>query len=108
MRRLLIALAVLALLAVAVFVAAALALDPASLREPLAALASERLERPVELGEMQLDLFPVPAVHVAEVRVGAERPTDPPLAEVAEILGHSTLEVTRRHTLTAPLKWPGH
>jgi hypothetical protein len=84
-RRLLVALAVLALLAVAVFVAAALALDPASLREPLAALASERLERPVELGEMQLDLFPVPAVHVAEVRVGAERPADPPLAEVAEI-----------------------
>jgi hypothetical protein len=84
-RRLLVALAILALLVVAVFVAAALALDPASLREPLAALASERLERPVELGEMQLDLFPVPTVQIAEVRVGAERPGAPPLAEVAEI-----------------------
>jgi hypothetical protein len=64
---------------------AALVLDPEDLRGPLATLASEQLERPVELGEMEVGLFPTPVVRVAGVRIGAERLDAPPLAEVAEI-----------------------
>jgi hypothetical protein len=84
-RRLLLAAAAVVLLTAAVFAAAAIFLDPDELRGPLAALASERLERPVELGAMQLDLLPIPAVRVVEVRVGGERSEDPPLAEISEI-----------------------
>jgi hypothetical protein len=85
MRRLLLIAVVVILVVAALFVAAAVALDPDALRGPLEELASERLKRPVALGEMRLDLLPMPTVRVADVRVGGERAGDPPLAEVAEI-----------------------
>lgn len=55
--------------------------DAQAITRPLAARASQALGQPVELGEIDLDLFPLPAARVRSVRVG----TEPPLAEIEEV-----------------------
>ena len=85
MRRWLIALgAVFALLLIAVAVALAL-FDTEKLRGPLQTQASAALGRDVTLGKIALGLFPLPAVKIDDVRIAGPKPSDPPLADVAEI-----------------------
>ncbi len=83
MRRLLI---IAALLVVAILVGVAVALslvDADRLREPIVSRISERLQRTVELRELELILFPLPAVRLSELRVEGSTP-EAPLLEVAE------------------------
>ena len=83
MRRLLI-IAVLLVVAILVGVAVALSLvDADRLREPIVSRISERLQRTVELRELELILFPLPAVRLSELRVEGSTP-EAPLLEVAE------------------------
>ena len=85
MRRWLIALAaVFALLLIAVAVALSL-FDTEKLRGPLQTQASAALGREVTLGKIALALFPLPAVKIDDVRIAGPKPSDPPLADVAEI-----------------------
>jgi len=85
LRRWLIALgAVFALLLIAVAVALAL-FDTEKLRGPLQTQASAALGRDVTLGKIALGLFPLPAVKIDDVRIAGPKPSDPPLADVAEI-----------------------
>lgn len=73
------------LLIVAVMVAAAMLLDPDDFREPLQAQLADALGRDVTLGEMDVSLFPIPAVRVREIRLGPDAPGLPDLAQVAEL-----------------------
>ena len=85
MRKLLLAALVVVVLLAILLGAALLFVDPDDLREPLAAQLSDALERPVELGEMDLVLWPLPALRVREVRVAGEAPGAPPMAEIEEV-----------------------
>ncbi|HXX47764.1 MAG TPA: AsmA family protein, partial [Myxococcota bacterium] len=76
--------AVFALLLIAVAVALAL-FDTEKLRGPLQTQASAALGRDVTLGKIALGLFPLPAVKIDDVRIAGPKPSDPPLADVAEI-----------------------
>ena len=83
MRRLLI---IAALLVVAILVGVAVALsvvDADRLREPLVSGISERLQRTVELRELELVVFPRPAVRLRDLRVEGSTP-EAPLLEVDE------------------------
>ena len=83
MRRLLI---IAALLVVVILVGVAVALsvvDADRLREPIVSRISERLERTVELRELELIVFPLPAVRLSELRVEGSTP-EAPLLEVDE------------------------
>ena len=82
-RRLLI---IAALLVVVILVGVAVALsvvDADRLREPIVSRISERLERTVELRELELIVFPLPAVRLSELRVEGSTP-EAPLLEVDE------------------------
>jgi len=59
--------------------------DPEKLREPLQAQATAALGRKVELGEISVALFPLPAVRVRALLVAGAKPADPPFAEIAEL-----------------------
>jgi hypothetical protein len=85
LRRLLIALGLVAALFVCVLVAAALLLDPDDLRGPLVSTLEQNLGRPVTVGELSLELFPLPGVGVSDVRIAGETADAPPLAEVESI-----------------------
>jgi hypothetical protein len=65
------ALIVLALVVV-LFIAVSL-IDPDRLREPIVARLSDQLDRSVELGELDLALFPAPALCVRAVRIEGHR-----------------------------------
>lgn len=82
MRKLLYALLALVGLLVLAFVLAAMLVDPQALTQPIAEQASVALGQPVQLGEVDLALFPTPAARVHSVVVG---PEDAPLAEISEI-----------------------
>ena len=85
MRRVLLISGVLFALAVVGIVVALLLFDPNSLREPLVTRISDQLERPVELGELDLAFFPTPALRAHALRVGGSSPQAPPLLEVEEL-----------------------
>ena len=61
-----------------------LLVDPEELREPVLARASVALGREVQLGELDLALFP-PALRARDIRVAGLEAGDPPFAEVAEL-----------------------
>ncbi len=61
-----------------------LLVDPGELRQPIVERASLALGREVQLGELDLALFP-PALRARDIRVAGVAPGDPPLAEVAEL-----------------------
>lgn len=83
MRRLLI-IAVLLVVAILVGVAVALSVvDADRLREPIVSRISERLQRTVELRELELILFPLPALRLSGLRVEGSTP-EAPLLEVNE------------------------
>ena len=83
-RALQVAFALLALLVIAAGVALYL-FDVEKLRDPLQAQASRALGRDVSLGAISLSLFPLPAVSLADVRVGGPKAADPPFATVEEL-----------------------
>jgi len=84
-RRLLVVVA-LVFIALVVGVSVALSvIDAERLREPIVSRVSEGLGRSVELGEIELGLFPMPGVRVREVVVAGSAPEAPPLLEVAEL-----------------------
>jgi hypothetical protein len=75
-------------LVVVLFVAAGVALyffDAEKLRGPLQQQASAALGRDVTLGKIGLDIFPLPAVKIDEVRISGPKPSDPPLAQIKEL-----------------------
>ncbi len=61
-----------------------LLVDPEELREPFLERASLALGREVQLGELDLALFP-PALRARDIRVAGRAAEDPPFAEVAEL-----------------------
>ncbi|MFQ5696672.1 MAG: AsmA-like C-terminal region-containing protein [Myxococcota bacterium] len=88
MRRLWWLLGLALLLGVVLFSAAALLLRPDALRAPLQAALSQRLGRAVELGEMELGLWPTPRVRVGSIRVASDHPRAgaPPLLQADRIV----------------------
>ena len=60
-------------------------IDGERLRPPLARFASDALGREVELGEVGLSLFPLPAVEVDGLRVAGADSSGPPLASVESL-----------------------
>ena len=61
-----------------------LLVDPEELREPVLERASLALGREIQLGELDLALFP-PALRARDIRIAGHAAEDPPLAEVAEL-----------------------
>jgi len=59
--------------------------DAEKLREPLQQRASAALGRDVSLGKISLAIFPLPAVRIGDVRISGPKPSDPPLAQIAEL-----------------------
>jgi hypothetical protein len=59
--------------------------DAETLRAPLQQKASEALGRDVTLGRISLRIFPLPAVRIGDVRIGGAKPSEPPLAQIAEL-----------------------
>jgi AsmA protein len=59
--------------------------DVEKLREPLQQKASAALGREVSLGRISLAIFPLPAVRIGDVRIAGPKPSDPPLAQIAEL-----------------------
>ncbi len=82
MRKLFYALLGLVLLVAAAFAAAFVFVDPAAISAALAQQAEAALGEPVELGEVDLRLFPMPAARVRDVVVGSG---DQPLLRVDEL-----------------------
>ena len=75
-----------ALLILVILIGVALALfDAEKLRDPLQKQASAALGRDVTLGKISLAVFPLPAVRIGDVRISGPKPSDPPLAEIAEL-----------------------
>ena len=69
-----------------ILVGVALALfDAEKLRDPLQKQASAALGRDVTLGKISLAIFPLPAVRIGDVRIAGPKPSDPPLAQIAEL-----------------------
>lgn len=64
---------------------AAMFVDVDGLRGPLLEAASQRLGRQVELGALDLDLLPLPAVRARELRIAGAKPGDEPFALVEEL-----------------------
>ena len=85
MRRVLLIIGIFLALVMAGIVVALALFDPDSLREPLVTRISDQLERPVELGELDLAFFPTPALRVHALRVGGSSPQALPLLEVEEL-----------------------
>jgi AsmA protein len=83
-RWLLIGAAVFVLLLILAGVALSL-FDAETLRAPLQQRASEALGRDVSLGKISLRIFPLPAVRIDDVRIGGVKPSDTPLAQIAEL-----------------------
>ncbi len=67
-----------------VVVALLLLVDPEELREPILERAGLALGREIQLGELDLALFP-PALRARDIRIAGHAAEDPPLAEVAEL-----------------------
>jgi hypothetical protein len=84
-RRLLLITAFIVLALVAVLFIAVSLIDPDRLRQPIVARLSDQLDRSVELGELDLALFPALALRVRAVRVEGSSPEAPPLLEVGEV-----------------------
>ncbi|MFI5317047.1 MAG: AsmA family protein [Myxococcota bacterium] len=85
MRRwLLVAAAALALVLILVGVALYF-FDTEKLRGPLQQQASAALGRDVTLGKISLAILPLPAVRIDDVRIAGPKPSDPPLAQIAEL-----------------------
>ncbi len=84
MRKLLLALGILLVALIAVVVIVARSIDPNDYRDVIAERATRALGRPVRLGSMSLSLFPLPAVEIADVHVGA-RGKEPELADVERL-----------------------
>jgi hypothetical protein len=70
--------------ALAVAIAATF-VDVEGLRGPLLEAASQQLGRQVELGALDLDLLPLPAVRARELRIAGAKPGDEPFALVEEL-----------------------
>jgi uncharacterized protein involved in outer membrane biogenesis len=69
-----------------ILVGVALALfDAEKLRDPLQKQATAALGREVTLGKISLAIFPLPAVRIGDVRIAGPKPSDPPLAQIAEL-----------------------
>ena len=75
-----------AALVLVILIGVALALfDAEKLRDPLQKQASAALGRDVTLGKISLAIFPLPAVRIGDVRISGPKPSDPPLADIAEL-----------------------
>ncbi|MFQ5513531.1 MAG: AsmA-like C-terminal region-containing protein [Myxococcota bacterium] len=85
MRRLALAAALAAAVLVLVVVLATLWIEPRELIEPAVRQLSERLGRPVVLGELDLSVLPAPAVRVSGLEIGPLEGEATPLLTVDEI-----------------------
>jgi AsmA protein len=84
-RWLLIVAAVVGVAVIGVFAAAAFLVNPESLRGIVVEQAKSALGRDVELGALDLDLFPSPAIRAASLSVGGAPNEPAPLLRAEEV-----------------------